>query len=220
MASKPNEKAATPDAGHVPMTEELDSAKWSLPPAVPIVIAMVVLGAAIAIYLASSRPAPTSSGAVIGYRAVPIHNVSAKSIAPGSMGTVEGSSEVTDRVIVAISVSITNKTEKTMYVKNAEAQLQPPTGEAMNDDAAPASDVERIFQAYPGLKEGATDPIRPETKIAPNETLKGTIIAGFGVTKEAWDQRKSLKAIVNLYDHAPLVLDVPTSAGSTADLPK
>ncbi len=32
------------DAGHVPITEEFDSAKRSLPPAVPVVIALLVVG--------------------------------------------------------------------------------------------------------------------------------------------------------------------------------
>src|SRR3954453_11924880 len=43
-------KPEPPDAGHVPMTEEMDSAKWSLPPVVPVLIALGIVAVVIALY--------------------------------------------------------------------------------------------------------------------------------------------------------------------------
>src|SRR3954453_2579548 len=43
-------KPEAPDAGHVPMTEEMDSAKWSLPPIVPVLIALALVAIAGALY--------------------------------------------------------------------------------------------------------------------------------------------------------------------------
>jgi len=34
-ATKPKATQPAPDAGHIPITEEMDSAKWTLPPAPP-----------------------------------------------------------------------------------------------------------------------------------------------------------------------------------------
>src|SRR5215813_6530443 len=52
-SSAPKSNQPSPDAGHIPITEEMDSAKWTLPPVVAIVIAVVAL---------SNRPKPYSSG--------------------------------------------------------------------------------------------------------------------------------------------------------------
>jgi hypothetical protein len=190
-----------------------------LPAIFLVLIVALVLGGTLAVYLFSSRPAPTSSGSVLGYQAVPIHNVSARSIAPGQMGTLEGSAETTDRILATVNVSIRNATDKIMYIKDAQVEVTPATGDAITDEGAPGSDYPRIFEAYPVLKNGALEPVKVETKIAPGSTLQGTILVGFTMKKDVWDARKSLKAVINLYDHAPLVLDVPPASGSTAELP-
>src|SRR5205085_6492303 len=81
-------KAQAPrfDAGHVPMSEELDSARWSLPPLVPVLIAAVVLGVVVGVYLLSSRKPPTSTGSALRVVALPLHIESKGSIAPGKEG--------------------------------------------------------------------------------------------------------------------------------------
>src|SRR5205807_3245412 len=91
-------KAQAPrfDAGHVPMTEELDSARWSLPPLVPVLVAAVILGLVLGAYLYSSKKPPTSSGAIVRVIALPLHTESKGSIAPGQMGTVDQNVEKSD----------------------------------------------------------------------------------------------------------------------------
>ena len=39
-------KPPPPDAGHIPMTEEMDSARWTLPPIVPLLIAAAAVALA------------------------------------------------------------------------------------------------------------------------------------------------------------------------------
>jgi hypothetical protein len=202
------------DAGHVPMGEEMDSARWTLPPIVPVAIAAAVLGILLASYLLASKKAPTSSGAITRFQAIPIHTESKGSIGTGLEGMVTNNVEKYDQMVIAVQLNIHNATPKPMYVKGLEANLTTDTGEEKTDLAAPAADYDVLFQAYPQLKQDAIAPLKAESTIAAGATQEGMAIFSFPVTKDVWDKRKSLKIAVNLYDHAPLVLDTAQVAAN------
>jgi len=194
------------DAGHVPMSEELDSARWSLPPIVPVVIAAVVLAIIVGVYLLSSRNPPTSTGSAIRVVALPLHIESKGSIAPGQEGTLDQNVEKRDSVLVNIAIDVKNAIGKPMYIKNIEGKLVAEKGE-FNDSAAPASDYERIVQAYPQLAIPDAKPLQSESRIDAQADQQGVVVFSFPLAREDWDKRKSLQATVNFYDHAPLVID-------------
>lgn len=206
-----------PDAGHVPMTEEFDSARWSLPPVVPVVVAAAVLAVVLAIYLLSSRQPPTSTGSAVRVVALPVHIESKGSIAPGQEGTIDQNVETSDSVLVNILIDVKNAIGKPMYIKGVQAKLVTDKGE-YTDDAAPASDYERVIQAYPELAIADGKPIQSESTIAANAEQRGLAVFSFRVPREEWDRRKSLQASVNFYDHASLVVDATHSAAD-ATLP-
>src|SRR5262249_36068163 len=52
---QPAAPAPAPDAGHVPMSEELDRAKWTLPPVVPVLIAAAAIIVVLAVVLLGTR---------------------------------------------------------------------------------------------------------------------------------------------------------------------
>ncbi|HKR30877.1 MAG TPA: hypothetical protein VJT08_10375 [Terriglobales bacterium] len=211
VVKKPEE--AHPDAGHVPMTEELDSARWSLPPVVPVVVAAAVLAIVLGIYLASSRKPPTSTGSAVRVVALPMHIESKGSIAPGQEGTIDQNVEKSDSVLVNIALDVKNAIGKPMYIKGLQAKLVTEKGE-FSDDAAPASDYERIVQAYSQLAIPDVKPFQAESSIAANVDQKGLAIFSFPVSRDDWDKRKSLQATVNFYDHAPLIIDATTAAAA------
>lgn len=203
------------DAGHIPMTEELDSARWSLPPVVPVVIAAAVLAVILGLYLVGSKKPPTSSGSVSKVIALPMHMESKGSIAPGMAGTVDQDVEKSDSVLIAIALDVKNAIQKPMYIKGLEAKLVTQKGE-LTDYAAPASDYDRIVLAYPQLNMGSIKPFQAESAIPANTEQQGLMIVSFPISRDDWDSRKSLVATVNFYDHAPLVLDA-SKAASAAD---
>lgn len=211
VVKKPEE--ARPDAGHVPMTEELDSARWSLPPVIPVVVAAAVLAIVLGIYLASSRNPPTSTGSAVRVVALPMHIESKGSIAPGQEGTIDQNVEKSDSVLVNIALDVKNAIGKPMYIKGLQAKLVTEKGE-FSDDAAPASDYERIVQAYSQLAIPDVKPFQAESSIAANVDQKGLAIFSFPVSRDDWDKRKSLQATVNFYDHAPLIIDLTTAAAA------
>lgn len=201
------------NAGHIPMSEELDSARWSLPPIMPVVIAAGVLALIIGIYLLSSRKPPTSTGWGVRVVALPLHIESKGSIMPGGEGTLDQDVEKTDDVMVNVALDVKNAIQKPMYLKNIQAKLVTEKGE-YNDDAAPASDYDRILQAYPEITITGNKPFQSESSIPANTDQQGVVVFSFPIPREEWDKRKSLQAQVNFYDHAPLVIDVTQLASA------
>jgi hypothetical protein len=188
----PPPKPAPPDAGHVPMTEEMDSAKWSLPPVVPVLIALGIVAIAVAIYAVHgtkfvARPSGKLDNVTVAEQK---HE---SSIAPAD-----------SRVLVAVQVSVSNPGPKPVYVQGANAEVKTDAPDALKDDAAATSDFERYAQAFPELKQAASTPLKPETKIEPGQTVNGTVMFGFPLSKDAFDKKKSMKVWVKLYDYDPI----------------
>jgi hypothetical protein len=121
-------------------------------------------------------------------------------------GTLDQDVEKNDQVLVTIGLDVKNAIQKPMYVKNLEAKLVTDKGE-YTDAAAPASDFERIVQAYPELAVPGAKPFQSESSIPAGQEQNGLMVVSFRVPREEWDKRKSLEATINFYDHAPLVMD-------------
>ena len=185
-------KAEPPDAGHIPMTEEMDSAKWSLPPVAPVLIALGIVAVVVALYAWHGvKFVPRPNGKMVGVTVAEQKHESA--IAPAE-----------SRVLVAVQVSVSNPSDRPVHVQGATAEVKTDAPDALKDDAAAASDFGRYVAAFPELKQVASTPLKPETKIMPGETLNGTLMFGFPLTKEAFDKKKSLTVWIKLYDYDPI----------------
>ena len=190
--TSPTPKPEPPDAGHIPMTEEMDSAKWSLPPVVPVLIALGIVAIAVAIYTVhGSKFVARPSGKLVGVTVAEQRHES--SIA-----------EPESRVLVAVQVSVSNPGPKPVHVQGASAEVKTDAAEPLKDDAAATSDFERYAQAFPELKQVASTPLKLETKIDPGQTVNGTVMFGFPLSKDAFDKKKSIKVWVKLYDYDPI----------------
>src|SRR5208337_5571338 len=135
--NKPPQKKPEYDAGHVPITEEFDSAKRTLPPAAPVAIALVVVAIVVGIIAFLFRAKPAAQG---GIDAVYFSE-------PASM----------TNGMVLLQVTLHNVSGKTLYIKSITANLK--TEQDLSDSAASPSDYDRYFIAYPDLKEHSTQPL-------------------------------------------------------------
>jgi len=181
-------KPATPqfDAGHVPITEEFDSAKRMLPPFAPVAIALVAVAIVVGIIAFVFRAKPVAQG---GIDAVYVSQ-------PANM----------TNSMVLLQVTLRNVGDRTLYIKTITANLKTDQGD-LSDDAAAPSDYDRYFMAYADLKEhNTTAPLRVEMKIAPGAEQKGAVLVSFSVTKEQFDTRKDLNVTIEPYDQKPIVL--------------
>lgn len=184
-APKPSPPKPPPDAGHMPMSEEMDGARWTLPPIVPLLIAAAVVALLAGGYYWLGKPKPAAAGT--------IREVAA--------------AEQPDHasVLVLVRVVVENRGEKPFWVRAMHAHLETGQGK-WDDDAASAVDHDRYYQAFPELAAHRAPALEVETKIPPGGTQEGTVIVSFPVTKQAFDQRKSLSVTVDAYDQPSLVL--------------
>src|SRR5688572_26544207 len=171
-----------PDSGHVPITEEFDSAKWTLPPLVPVLIAGLLVAVIVAVALLSTRPQQVSSGSITRAHAVQLQNQ--------------------ESVLVNIGVRLKNTGEKPMFIRTLQARLVTPEGE-WTDVPTSRSDLERYYQVYPDLRQPG-EALVQETRLQPGQEHDGFIVVGFPITREKFDGRTSLSVTVNLYDRTPL----------------
>lgn len=182
---KPAPKRTSSDAGHLPLTEEMDSAKWRLPPVLPVVASALVLALVFGIFAwIFTRP-----------------------VATGQILTVNSAEQATrDSVLVGLNVTVKNVSKDVLYIKTIHAEMMP-AGQnndesLLKDDAASAVDFDRYFEAYPALAQNKMEPLRPETKLQPGESQQGMVIVAFRVNQQAFNQRQSLRVLIDFYNHS------------------
>jgi hypothetical protein len=184
--STPAPPKTQPDAGHMPITEELDRAKWTLPPVTIILIGIVIIGAIAGIIAFATRPQPVGQAAIREAYAV----------------------ETTSGVLTTIQFTLANGTDKPVFVKNIAATLSTGGQQFTDDTAASASDYERYEQAYPDMRQHVSKALGPETQIKPGQEASGTAIFSFNVNKQQFDSRTGLKLTVTYFDDPhPLVVE-------------
>jgi hypothetical protein len=189
--------AATPGSASAPppppqrtdfqIGEEFGTAKRNLPPARIVLICIAAVAIVLAIIAFHGRPKPQGGGSIDFVAATEI---------PGQKS-----------ILVALTLTLHNTANKPLWIHTLNAHLTASDGHDYQDEAASAVDFDRYFQAFPALKESSEPPLPPETKLLPGASQRGTIIVSFPVTKEAFDQRKSLEVAVQPYDEPlPVIL--------------
>jgi len=173
------------DAGHVPLTEEFDSPRRTLPAAVPLIVALVV----VIVFIVG-----------VGYV------FRAKPVAQGQIDDIFFSqSKDQPNSMVSIQITLRAVGAKPLYIKTITADLST-GGNSYTDEAASASDYDRYFQAYPDLRDHTMKPLAVETKIPPGSEDRGSVIVTFPVDAGQFQARKSLTVTVEPYDQKPIVL--------------
>jgi len=172
--------------------EEFDRAKWTLPPAQIVAIAIAGVAIVVAIVMYVERYKPVSAGS--------LDNVASVELADHNS------------VMAVINVTVRNISQRPLWIHEVTAGVDTDKGK-FSDDAASAVDFDRYYQAYPSLKEHALPALMPEMKIAPGGELKGTVIVSFPVNQDTFNKRKSLSVTVLPYDQRALVLSSGASGG-------
>jgi hypothetical protein len=165
--------------------EEYGTAKKNLPPIKIVLIAIGIVAIVAAVAILIQRPHSLATGSITDVSSV---DVAGQNI-----------------VMVALNVSLQNRSARTYWIKTIKVSVDTPTGH-FDDDAASAVDFDRYFQAFPALKEHALTPLIAETKIAPGASFSGTVVVSFPVTADDFANRKSMSITIQPYDAIPLVL--------------
>jgi hypothetical protein len=183
--------AEAQDRGHIPMTEEMDSAKWTLPPIIPLLIAAVVVGILVAVVALSNRTKPSAALAI----------------------TKVVSAAQESNTMVAIQIKLDNQVEGPLWIKQIQAEVEAPDGKKYTDSAAPGVDAPRYVEAFPALGEAKADWLKEDLKVPTKTSFNGVAIFSFPVDKATFDKRKQVTMRIQLYDRPTLVAtNTPTLA--------
>jgi hypothetical protein len=191
MADQPVPPPTSPPPGE-PVTEfnigdEFGTAKRNLPPAGIVLICIAAVAVIVGIYAFKERAKPQGAGSI---------DFVASAEVPGQ-----------NLVLSAVTVTLHNSGEKPLWIHTLKARLTTADGKTFDDEAASGVDLDRYAQSFPVLKENAQPPLLPEIKIAPGGEQKGTMVVSFPVTKQDFDQRKSLAVTIQPYDQPlPVIL--------------
>jgi len=199
------------DRAHVPMGEEFDRAKWTLPPIIPVLIAFVVLAVIFGSYAYHQRPGEMAHANIAALKTFPIHTQSARMTGPMGM---EGQAETYDQMIVMAHLELKNvNRSKLLDVKSIDAKLTTADGQELTATQSTSDDQQRFFDFYKQLAEFRIDPLSAsDTHLRPGQSTTGLVMFSFPLTQDAWQKRKDFAITISLYDQNPIVVHAP--AGS------
>jgi hypothetical protein len=187
MADTPAPPPPSPPTGPQPTAqtdfrigEEFGTARRNLPPAGIVLICIAAVAVILGAIAYFNRQKPQATGSIDGVSAVEV---------PGQNTTM-----------VAITLTLHNKGEKSLWIHTIKAQITDADGKTFDDEAASGVDFDRYFQAFPALKENVQPALLPETKLMPGAEQRGTIIVNFPLTKDAVDKRKSVAVTIRPYE--------------------
>jgi hypothetical protein len=166
--------------------EEYGTAKKNLP---PVKIVLIAVGAVLVVVLIASflkRAKPQATGHLDNVTAIEIPGQSA--------------------VLAALTFTLNNSSDKALYVRELQGSVNTASGDS-TAGAVSAVDFDRYFQAFPDLKNGAQPALAPEVRIEVGQAVTRTIIVPFPLTLDAFNQRKSVSAIIWPYNETvPITL--------------
>jgi len=181
-----------PSPAAEPVTEfnigdEFGTAKRNLPPAGIVLICIAAVAVIVGIYAFKERAKPQGGGSIDFVTTVEV---------PGQ-----------NLILSAVTITLRNSGHKPLWIHTLKARLTTADGKTFDDQAASGVDLDRYAQSFPVLKDNAQPALLPETKIMAESERKGTIVVSFPVTKQAFDERKSLSVTIQPYDQPlPVIL--------------
>lgn len=165
------------------------------------VVAVVLVSAAVTVYVISGEKPPAAVGEVLDVWAHPMHTETSGWDANGAAVPKE---EI-DQVLLFTHVSLHNQSKQPIFLHQILANVT--LGDGVHSSyAAMPTDYERVFKAYPQLMQWHAPPLSPDLTIQPGETKEGTFVCSFRIAKPDWDARRALDYTFNFQYMAALRL--------------
>jgi hypothetical protein len=172
------------------------------------VIATIVVSASIAIYFIAGQKPAAVTGDVVAIWAHPQHTETSGLDANGAPMAKESF----DQMLIFTEVKLHNQSKEPLFLEGALTNATLADG-IHSSYAASQVDYDRVFLAYPGLTVPHGTPLSTSLQLDPGQTVDGTFVSSFKLTKDEWDARKGLTFSLNFKYQPSLVLtpQVPIS---------
>jgi len=151
------------------------------------VVAAVLVTIAIAFYVIAGQKPPAATGEIVAVWAYPHHTESSGIDANGAPMAKESF----EQVLVFTQVRLHNQGKVPLFLLNIMTNATVADG-IHTSYAASASDYERVFLAYPTIPVPHNKALPLDVTLNPGQTVEGTVVSSFRLTKQEWDARKNL----------------------------
>lgn len=166
------------------------------------VIAVVLVSAAITVYVIAGEKPPAPAGEVLDVWAHPMHTETSGWDANGAAIPKE---EI-DQVLLFTHVRLHNQGKQPIFLHQVLANLTLPDG-IHSSYAATPTDYERVFKGYSQLQQWYAPSISPDLTLQPGETKEGSFVCSYRMTKADWETRKALGYTFNFQYLPALTLE-------------
>jgi hypothetical protein len=150
-------------------------------------IAAVLVSAAIAIYVIAGQKPPAATGSIDQVWIHPQHSETSGFDANGAPMP----KEVYNQIYVFGHARIHNESKLPLFLHRITTNTTVADG-PHTSYAAMGADYDRIFVAYPAMPVPHGPALSPDTTIASGQTVEGTFVCAFKLTKEQWDAHNDL----------------------------
>jgi hypothetical protein len=179
---------------------------------VPVLIAFLVLGFAIALVL-HFTPRKTADMTLTRTAVYAAHTVFPSS------STVVGHEPAQDDLYVLTTLRVEDRLNLPLFIKDFTATLTSADGQEFTTSAVEKNDLDNVYTSFPQVKALATSPLLRDTLIDPGQSAEGMILLHFPVARSVWDHRRTAFLNVDLYHQGTqtiLISRKTESAASTA----
>lgn len=168
----------------------------------PVLIAFLVLGIAIALVLRYT-PRHTANLRILQTSIYPTHTVFK------SDSILVNRDRSQDDLYVATTLSMEDKLNLPLFIKDFTATLVTATGEKLETSAVQNQDLENLYTTFPALRHLASSPLLRDTLIDSGKSAQGMILLHFPVTEDVWNHRRSVTLHVALYHQGRVSIVIP-----------
>lgn len=170
------------------------------------IVAAVIVTIAITIYVLAGQKPPDATGEIEQVWAHAQHSESSGFDANGAPMP----KEEMDQVYVFTLVKLHNQSKEPLFLHNIMTNATLDDG-IHSSYAATAADYDRVYVAYPSMPVPHGKALSLITTIDPGQTVEGTIVSAFHLTKQQWDARKALSFTFS-FQYKPSLTIAPHSA--------
>jgi hypothetical protein len=153
-----------------------------------VIISTIALSIAAFVYVYANTKPPVATGEILNVWAHPLHTETSGIDANGAPMARESF----DQVFVFTQVRLHNQSSGPLFLINVLTNMTAQDS-ISSSYAANKMDYDRFFVAYPDTQIPHGPALSPlDTVIQPGQTVEGTLVSAYKMTKQEWDARKGL----------------------------
>ncbi len=151
------------------------------------IVAAILVTVALAAYVVGGEKPPAATAEILEVWTHPLHIET-----PGfdANGTAIPK-DTYDQVLVFTHARLHNQSKNPIFLHEILTNATVADG-IHSSSAAPARSYQRLFIAYPDLKPLESAPLANDATLNPGQTVEGTFVSSFRLTKDEWDAHKDI----------------------------